>query len=68
MEVFKNRKDIDKTVKRLIKKGFVKENFIIGGWQLTPQGIEEMERRGLVIFNKEKNIYELNHKWKLLLK
>ena len=25
-------------------------------------------KKGIVVFNKEKNIYELNYKWKLLLK
>jgi len=28
----------------------------------------DLFKKGVVVFNKKKNIYELNHKWKLILK
>lgn len=47
METLSKRRT-DKTVKRLIKKGFVKKDPITNELSVTPNGIVEMMRRGLI--------------------
>ncbi len=43
-----SKKDYKRTIKGLIKKGFIKKNEVTGDYNLTPKGIEEMEKRDLI--------------------
>jgi len=46
--MFKNKREVKKTVKDLIKECYIKINKVTGVYELTSQGIEEMEKRGLI--------------------